>query len=61
MNLPNAPIPPDGFYVTHFLTVSDQGRSRDFYAGILGGRVIAPENPCIIRLATDLLGDFRAS
>ena len=51
MNLPSAPIPTDGFYVTHFLTVSDQRRSRDFYAGILGGHVIAPENPCIIRLS----------
>ncbi len=51
MHLPNAPVPQDGFFVTHFLTVSDQARSRDFYARILGGMVVAPENPCIIRLS----------
>ncbi len=33
MNLPNAPVPGEGFLVTHFLTVSDQAKSRDFYAG----------------------------
>ena len=51
MNLPDAPIPHEGFYVTHFLTVEDQARSRDFYAGILGGKVVHPESPCIIKLA----------
>ena len=51
MNLPEAPVPTDGFLVTHFLTVRDQARSRDFYAGILGGTVIAPESPCIIKLS----------
>ena len=51
MNLPNAPVPRDGFFVTHFLTVADQARSRHFYADILGGSVVAPENPCIIRLS----------
>ena len=51
MNLPNAPVPSEGFLVTHFLTVSDQARAREFYAGVLGGKVLAPENPCIIKLA----------
>lgn len=51
MNLPTAPVPSDGFLVTHFLTVSDQGKSRDFYADVLGGTVLAPENPCVIKLA----------
>jgi catechol 2,3-dioxygenase-like lactoylglutathione lyase family enzyme len=51
MNLPNAPVPSEGFLVTHFLTVRDQTRSREFYAGVLGGTVVAPENPCIIKLA----------
>ena len=51
MNLPDAPIPQDGFFVTHFLTVRDQIRSREFYAGVLGGKNVAPENPCIIKLA----------
>ena len=51
MDLPTAPVPSEGFLVTHFLTVSDQARSRRFYADILGGQVLAPENPCIIKLA----------
>jgi len=51
MNLPDAPVPQEGFFVTHFLTVEDQIRSREFYAGVLGGKVVAPENPCIIKLA----------
>ena len=51
MNLPNAPVPSEGFLVTHFLTVNDQAKSREFYAGILGGQVLAPESPCIIKLA----------
>lgn len=48
--LQDAPIPKEGFYVTHFLTVADQAKSKEFYAGILGGKVIVPENPCIIKL-----------
>jgi hypothetical protein len=51
MQLPDAPIADEGFYVTHFLTVKDQGKSRDFYVDILGGKVVALENPCYIKLA----------
>jgi catechol 2,3-dioxygenase-like lactoylglutathione lyase family enzyme len=51
MQLPDAPITDEGFYVTHFLTVRDQAKSRDFYVGILGGKVVAWENPCYIKLA----------
>ena len=51
MELPKAPIPEQGFLVTHFLTVSDQARSRAFYSDVLGGTVLAPESPCIIKLA----------
>ena len=51
MNLPDAPVPQEGFLVTHFLTAEDQVKSRAFYAGILGGKVVAPESPCIIKLA----------
>ena len=29
MNLPDAPIAQEGFFVTHFLTVADQAKSRD--------------------------------
>jgi predicted enzyme related to lactoylglutathione lyase len=51
MNLPEVPVPTDGFLVTHFLTVRDQVKSQEFYSGILGGKVLTPENPCIIKLA----------
>ena len=38
MNLPNAPIAREGFFVTRFLTVKDQEKSKDFYVRILGGK-----------------------
>ena len=41
----------EGFFATHFLTVRDQEKSKDFYVRILGGKVIKPENPCYIKLA----------
>ena len=51
MTLPDPPVPSEGFLITHFLTVNDQAKSRQFYAETLGGKVVAPENPCIIKLA----------
>jgi len=51
MNLPYAPIPSEGFYVTHFLTVKNQEKSKAFYVGILGGKVVNPENPSIVKLS----------
>jgi hypothetical protein len=51
MSLPDAPVPTEGFFVTHFLTVSDQARSRDFYTRILGGTVLTDADPCVITLA----------
>lgn len=50
MNLPDA-IAQEGFFVTHFLTVKDQDKSKKFYVGILGGKVVKPENPCYIKLS----------
>ena len=51
MKPPEAPIPSEGFVVTHFLTVRDQVESRKFYVGILGGKVLNRENPCVVKLA----------
>ena len=51
MNLPVAPIAEEGFFVTHFLTVADQERSKRFYVDVLGGRVVKKENPCYIKLS----------
>jgi catechol 2,3-dioxygenase-like lactoylglutathione lyase family enzyme len=51
MNLPDAPIANEGFFATHFFTVRDQEKSKDFYVRILGAKVIKAENPCYIKLA----------
>jgi catechol 2,3-dioxygenase-like lactoylglutathione lyase family enzyme len=51
MNLPDAPIAHEGFFVTHFLTVRDQAKSADFYVRVLGGKVVVAENPTYIKLA----------
>jgi hypothetical protein len=45
MNLPDAPVALEGFFVTHFFTVRNQEKSKDFYVRILGVKVIgAPPN-----------------
>jgi catechol 2,3-dioxygenase-like lactoylglutathione lyase family enzyme len=51
MNLPDVPIATEGFFATHFFTVRDQEKSKDFYVRFLGGKVIKAENPCYIKLA----------
>jgi catechol 2,3-dioxygenase-like lactoylglutathione lyase family enzyme len=51
MNLPDAPIAQEGFFVAHFLTVADQAKSTEFYVNVLGGIVVKEENPCYIKLA----------
>jgi hypothetical protein len=38
LNLPDAPIAHEGFFVTHFFTVRDQEKSKDLYVRILGGK-----------------------
>ena len=51
MSVPDVPVAQEGFFVTHFLTVQDQARSREFYVGVLGGKVVKAENPCYIKLS----------
>jgi catechol 2,3-dioxygenase-like lactoylglutathione lyase family enzyme len=45
------PYPQQRLVLTHFLTVRDVARSRDFYADIFGGRVVLEENPAIVKVA----------
>jgi predicted enzyme related to lactoylglutathione lyase len=45
------PMPKEGFVITHFLTVSDQDRSREFYAKIFDGKVLVERDPCIMKVA----------
>ncbi len=45
------PAPEQGLILTHFVTVRDVARSRDFYADIFGGEVVLAENPAIVKIA----------
>jgi len=51
MDLPQVPLPKEGLFITHFLTVADQTASRAFYEGILGGVVVASDDPTFVKLA----------
>ena len=44
------PVPQKGFFVAHFLTVKDQAKSKEFYVGVLGGKIVKEENPCYVKL-----------
>jgi catechol 2,3-dioxygenase-like lactoylglutathione lyase family enzyme len=49
------PIPTEGFLLAHSIVAEDlarsRARSRDFYAGVLGGQVILDGEPTILKLA----------
>ena len=45
----------EGFVVTHFLVVSDQDRSRDFYQSLLGGHALRDRDPVIMKVANSWL------
>jgi lactoylglutathione lyase len=48
----NAATPPAAeLFVTQFLVVSDQDRSRDFYQSVLGADVVRDRDPVILALA----------
>jgi len=47
--------PKDGFVLTHFLVVSDQDRSREFYRDLLDGRVLRDRDPVIMKVANSWL------
>jgi len=49
------PAPQSGFVVTHFLVVSDQDRSREFYRSVFGATVLVERDPVIMRLANSWL------
>ena len=55
MNPEDFPAPKDGFVVTHFLVVSDQDRSREFYKNLLGGQVLIERDPVIMKVANTWL------
>jgi lactoylglutathione lyase len=49
------PDPQSGFVVTHFLVVSDQDRSREFYRTVFGAKVVLERDPVIMRMANSWL------
>jgi lactoylglutathione lyase len=55
MNRDDFPAPKEGFVLTHFLVVSDQDRSRDFYRLLFDGRVVVERDPVIIKVANSWL------
>lgn len=55
MNAPSGFKPREGFVVTHFLVVSDQDRSRDYYRAVFDAAVLRDRDPVILQLANALL------
>jgi len=45
------PLPEQGLVLTHFVVVRDVARSREFYAGVLGGEVVREADPGIVKVA----------
>jgi lactoylglutathione lyase len=55
MNRDDFPAPKDGFVVTHFLVVSDQDRSREFYTSLFDAQVVMERDPVIMKVANSWL------
>ena len=55
MAIEDYPAPTEGFVLTHFLVVSDQYRSREFYQSLFDGRVVRERDPVILRVANSWL------
>jgi lactoylglutathione lyase len=55
MALEDFPAPTDGFVLTHFLVVSDQDRSREFYRSLFGGHVVRERDPVVLKVANSWL------
>jgi lactoylglutathione lyase len=55
MDTEDFPAPADGFVLTHFLVVSDQDRSREFYRVLFDGRVVRERDPVILKVANSWL------
>ena len=55
MDADDFPSPSDGFVLTHFLVVSDQDRSREFYRSLFDGHVLVQRDPVIMKVANSWL------
>jgi lactoylglutathione lyase len=55
MSQDDFPAPESGFVITHFLVVSDQDRSREFYRSVFGAQVLMERDPVIMKIANSWL------
>lgn len=55
METDDFPAPREGFVLTHFLVVSDQDRSREFYKSLFNGKVVLERDPVIMKVANSWL------
>jgi lactoylglutathione lyase len=55
MSQDDFPAPESGFVLTHFLVVSDQDRSREFYRSVFGAQVLMERDPVIMKIANSWL------
>lgn len=49
------PAPTEGFVLTHFLVVSDQDRSREFYRRLFDAKVVNERDPVVMKVANSWL------
>jgi lactoylglutathione lyase len=49
------PAPREGFVLTHFLVVSDQERSREWYVRLFDAQVLRERDPVMLRAANSWL------
>jgi lactoylglutathione lyase len=55
VNPDDFPAPEEGFVLTHFLVVSDQDRSREFYRALFDAQVLIERDPVIMKVANSWL------
>src|SRR5215475_13146028 len=55
MTQDDVPAPSEGFVITHFLVVSDQDRSREFYRSLFDGHVVLERDLVIMKVANTWL------
>ena len=55
VNPSDFPAPSAGFVLTHFLVVSDQDRSREFYKNLFDAQVLLERDPVIMKVANSWL------
>lgn len=55
MDRSDFPAPTEGFVLTHFLVVTDQDRSREFYKDLFDATVLFERDPVIMKVANSWL------